>query len=112
MKVKAIQSFNDWEAGIRRQENEVFEITDERFEVLENNLKVSFSVSISDVLEIIEEEMSDITSEFLEVEEFPGTHYLSFYAYDNIIEYGFNTSIETSFGYDIFDNDLKLIKEQ
>ena len=34
MKVKAIQSFNDWEAGIRRQENEVFEITDERFEVL------------------------------------------------------------------------------
>ena len=56
MKVKAIQSFNDWEAGIRRQENEVFEITDERFEVLENNLKVSFSVSITDVLEIIEEE--------------------------------------------------------
>ncbi len=56
MKVKAIQSFNDWEAGIRRQENEVFEITDERFEVLENNLKVSFSVSIADVLEIIEEE--------------------------------------------------------
>lgn len=57
MKVKAIQSFNDWEAGIRRIENEVFEITDERFEVLENNLKVSFSVSISDVLEIIEEEI-------------------------------------------------------
>lgn len=56
MKVKVIQSFNDWEAGIRRQENEVFEITDERFEVLENNLKVSFSVSISDVLEIIEKE--------------------------------------------------------
>ena len=56
MKVKTIQSFNDWEAGIRRQENEVFEITDERFETLENNLKVSFSVSISDVLEIIEEE--------------------------------------------------------
>lgn len=56
MKVKAIQSFNDWEAGIRRQESEVFEITDERFEVLENNLKVSFGVSISDVLEIIEKE--------------------------------------------------------
>lgn len=56
MKVRAVQSFNDWEAGIRRQENEVFEITDERFEVLENNLKVSFSVSISDVLEIIEKE--------------------------------------------------------
>ena len=57
MKVRAIQSFNDWEAGIRRQENEVFEITDERFEVLENNLKVSFSVSISEVLEIIEDEV-------------------------------------------------------
>ena len=56
MKVKAIQSFNDWETGIRRLENEVFEITDERFEVLENNLKVSFGVSISDVLEIIEKE--------------------------------------------------------
>ena len=57
MKVRAIQSFNDWETGVRRQENEVFEITDERFEVLENNLKVSFSVSISDVLEIIEDEI-------------------------------------------------------
>ena len=57
MKVRAIQSFNDWEAGIRRQENEVFEITDERFEALENNLKVSFSVSISEVLEIIEDEI-------------------------------------------------------
>jgi hypothetical protein len=57
MKVKAIQSFNDWEAGIRRQENEVFEITDERFEALENNLKVSFSASISEVLEIIEDEI-------------------------------------------------------
>ena len=56
MKVKAIQSFNDWEAGIRRQENEVFEITDERFEVLENNLKVGFGVSISDIIKIIEKE--------------------------------------------------------
>lgn len=56
MKVKVKQAFNDWQAGIRRQENEVFEITDERFEVLENNLKVSFGVSISDVLEIIEKE--------------------------------------------------------
>lgn len=57
MKVRTIQSFNDWETGVRRQENEVFEITDERFEVLENNLKVSFGVSISEVLEIIEEEI-------------------------------------------------------
>lgn len=56
MKVKAIQSFNDWEAGIRRLENEVFEITDERFEALENNLKVSFGVSISDIIKIIEKE--------------------------------------------------------
>ena len=56
MKVKAIQPFNDWEAGIRRYENEVFEITDERFEVLENNLKVSFGVSISDIIKIIEKE--------------------------------------------------------
>ena len=56
MKVRAIQSFNDWETGVRRQENEVFEITDERFEVLENNLKVSFGVSISDIIKIIEKE--------------------------------------------------------
>jgi hypothetical protein len=77
-----------------------------------NKLFRSLNVLINQVPKIIEEEMSDITSEFLEVKEFPGTHYLSFYAYDNIIEYGFNTSIETSFGYDIFDNDLKLIKEQ
>lgn len=56
MKVRVKQAFNDWQANVVRQENEVFEITDERFEVLENNLKVSFSVSISDVLEIIEEE--------------------------------------------------------
>ena len=56
MKVRVKQAFNDWQAQVVRQENEVFEITDERFEVLENNLKVSFSVSISDVLEIIEEE--------------------------------------------------------
>lgn len=77
-----------------------------------NKLFRSLNVLINQVPKIIQEEIEDITAEFLEVEEFPGTHYLSFYAYDNIIEYGFNTSIETSFGYDIFDNDLKLIKEQ
>lgn len=77
-----------------------------------NKLFRSLNVLINQVPKIVEEEMSDITDEFLELEEFPGTHYLSFYAFDNIIEYGFNTSIETSFGYDIFDNDLKLIKEQ
>lgn len=57
MKVRVKQAFNDWQAQVVRQENEVFEITDERFEVLENNLKVSFSVSISEVLEIIEDEI-------------------------------------------------------
>ena len=56
MKVRVKQAFNDWQANVRRHENEIFEMTDERFEVLENNLKVSFSVSISDVLEIIEKE--------------------------------------------------------
>lgn len=77
-----------------------------------NKLFRSLNVLIDQVPKIIKEVMSDITSEFLELEKLPGTHYLSFYAFDNIIEYGFNTTIETSFGYDIFDNDLKLIKEQ
>ena len=77
-----------------------------------NKLFRSLNVLINQVPKIIEEEIENITVEFLELEEFPGTHYLSFYAFDNIIEYGFNTSIETSFGYDVFDNDLKLIKEQ
>ena len=77
-----------------------------------NKLFRSLNILINQVPKIIGEEISDITSEFLELENFPGTQYLSFYAFDNIIEYGFNTSIETSFGYDVFDNDLKLIKEQ
>lgn len=77
-----------------------------------NKLFRSLNILINQVPKIIEEEISDITSEFLELEKFPGTYYLSFYTFDNIIEYGFNTSIETSFGYDVFDNDLKLIKEQ
>lgn len=77
-----------------------------------NRLCRSLSVLVRQVSKIIKEEISDITSEFLELEDYPGTHYLSFYAYDNFIEYDFNTSIETSFGYDVFDNDLKLIKEQ
>lgn len=76
-----------------------------------NKLNRNLSVLINEVPKIIEEEISDISSEFLELEDFPGTHYLSFYAFDNIIEYGFNTSIETSFGYEVFDNYLKLIKE-
>ena len=77
-----------------------------------NSLYRNLSVLINEVPKIIEEEISDITSEFLELEDFPGTHYLSFYAFNNIIEYGFNTSIETSFGYEVYDNYLKLIKEQ
>nr|DAW07408.1 MAG TPA: hypothetical protein [Caudoviricetes sp.] len=59
MKVKAIQSFNDWEAGIRRQENEVFEMTEERFDELSHNLKEGFSVDIADVVEIIDEEETE-----------------------------------------------------
>ena len=77
-----------------------------------NRLYRSLSILINEVPKIIEEEMTDITSEFLELENYPGTHYLSFYAYDDFIEYDFNSSIETSFGCEIFDNDLKLIKEQ
>lgn len=77
-----------------------------------NELNRNLSVLINEVPKIIEEEISDISSEFLELEDFPGTHYLSFYTFDNIIEYGFNASIETSFGYEVFDNYLKLIKEQ
>lgn len=77
-----------------------------------NRLFRSLSILVSQVPKIIEEEIPDITSEFLELEDFPGTHYLSFYTYDNFIEYDFNNSIETSFGYEVFDNDLKLIKEQ
>ena len=77
-----------------------------------NRLYRSLSILINEVPKNIEEEMSEITSEFLELENYPGTHYLSFYAYDNFIEYDFNSSIETSFGCEVFDNDLKLIKEQ
>ena len=77
-----------------------------------NRLYRSLSVLVGQVPKIIEEEISEITSEFLELENYPGTHYLSFYAYNNFIEYDFNNSIETSFGYEVFDNDLKLIKEQ
>ena len=77
-----------------------------------NRLFRNLNVLISEVPKVIEEEMSEITSEFLELENYPGTHYLSFYAYDNFIEYDFNSSIETSFGCEVFDNNLKLIKEQ
>ena len=77
-----------------------------------NELYRSLSVLINDVPKISKEEMSDIITKFLELENYPGTHYLSFYAHSNIIEYDFNSSIGASFGYEVFDNDLKLIKEQ
>ena len=54
MKVRVKQAFNDWQANVVRQENEVFEMTDERFNELSHNLKSEFSVDIADVVEIID----------------------------------------------------------
>lgn len=54
MKVRVKQTFNDWQAKVVRQENEVFEMTDERFNELSHNLKSEFSVDIADVVEIID----------------------------------------------------------
>lgn len=59
MKVRVKQAFNDWQAQVVRQENEVFEMTEERFDELSHNLEEGFSVDIADVLEIIGEEESD-----------------------------------------------------
>ena len=55
MKVRVKQAFNDWKAKVRRQESDVFEMTDERFNELSHNLKSEFSVNIADVVEIIDE---------------------------------------------------------
>ena len=55
MKVRAKQAFNDWQANVVRQENEIFEMTEERFNELSHNLEEGFSVNISEVLEIIDE---------------------------------------------------------
>ena len=55
MKVRVKQAFNDWQANVVRQENEIFEMTDERFNELSHNLKSEFSVDIADVVEIIDE---------------------------------------------------------
>lgn len=55
MKVRVKQAFNDWQAQVVRQENEIFEMTDERFNELSHNLKSEFSVDIADVVEIIDE---------------------------------------------------------
>ena len=55
MKVRVKQAFNDWQAKVRRQEDEVFEMTDERFNELSHNLKSEFSVDVADVVVIIDE---------------------------------------------------------
>lgn len=55
MKVRVKQAFNDWQANVVRQENEIFEMTEERFNELSHNLEEGFSVNISEVLEIIDE---------------------------------------------------------
>ena len=60
MKVKVTQAFNDWQAQVVRQENEVFEMTEERFDELSHNLKEGFSVDIADVVEIIDEEETEV----------------------------------------------------
>lgn len=59
MKVKVKQAFNDWQAQVVRQENEVFEMTKERYDELSHNLKEGFSVDIADVVEIIDEEETE-----------------------------------------------------
>lgn len=56
MKVRVKQAFNDWQANVVRQENDIFEMAEERFDELSHNLEEGFSVNIADVLEIIEEE--------------------------------------------------------
>ena len=55
MKVRVKQAFNDWQANVVRQENEVFEMTEGRFDELSHNLEEGFSVDIADVLEIVDE---------------------------------------------------------
>lgn len=54
MKVRVKKAFNDWQVKVRRYENDVFEMTDERFNELSHNLKSEFSVDIADVVEIID----------------------------------------------------------
>ena len=55
MKVRVKQAFNDWQANVVRQEDEIFEMTEGRFDELSHNLEEGFSVDIADVLEIIDE---------------------------------------------------------
>ena len=55
MKVRVKQAFNDWQANVVRQEGEILEMTEGRFDELSHNLEEGFSVDIADVLEIIDE---------------------------------------------------------
>lgn len=64
MKVRVKQTFNDWQANVRRYENEIFEMTDERFNELSHNFKSEFSVDIADVVEIIDETQGDETTPY------------------------------------------------
>lgn len=59
MKVRVKQAFNDWQANVVRQEDEIFEMTEERFGELSHNLEEGFSVNIADVVEIIDEEETE-----------------------------------------------------
>jgi hypothetical protein len=59
MKVRVKQAFNDWQANVARQENEVFEMTEKRFDELSHNLEEGFSVHVTDVVEIIDEEETE-----------------------------------------------------
>lgn len=59
MKVRVKQAFNDWQAKVVRQENDIFEMTEERFDELSHNLEEGFSVDIAEVVEIIGEEETE-----------------------------------------------------
>ena len=59
MKVRVKQVLNDWQANVVRQENDIFEMTEERFDELSHNLEEGFSVNIADVVEIIDEEETE-----------------------------------------------------
>ena len=59
MKVRVKQAFNDWQANVVRQEDEIFEMTKERFGELSHNLEEGFSVHVTDVVEIIDEEETE-----------------------------------------------------
>ena len=59
MKVRVKQAFNDWQANVVRQENDIFEMTEKRFDELSHNLEEGFSVNVADVIEVIDEEETE-----------------------------------------------------